>query len=81
MSEWVVYILLCSDDTLYTGISNRIEHRLDSHRSGAASKYTRARLPVKLVHKEQHPDRSSALKREAAIKRLSRSDKLRLAGL
>ena len=79
MREWFVYILLCSDDTLYTGISNRLEHRLESHQSGAASRYTRARLPVKLIHQERYPDRSSALKREAAIRKLSRSDKLRLA--
>ncbi|MCZ6766753.1 MAG: GIY-YIG nuclease family protein [bacterium] len=79
MSEWVVYILLCSDGTLYTGISNRLEHRLESHHGGVASKYTRTRLPVKLVHQERHPNRSSALKREAAIRKLSRSEKQRLA--
>jgi putative endonuclease len=75
---WCVYILRCGDRTLYTGITADIEERLAAHQGGTASKYTRARLPVRLVYQEPHPDRSSASKREAAIKKLSRSAKLAL---
>jgi len=68
-------MLRCSDRTLYTGITANLEGRLAAHRDGTASKYTRVRLPVRLVYQEPHPDRSSASKREAAIKKLSRSAK------
>jgi putative endonuclease len=71
-------MLRCSDRTLYTGITSDLEGRLAAHRDGTASKYTRVRLPVRLVYQEPHPDRSSASKREAAIKKLSRSAKLEL---
>jgi putative endonuclease len=71
-------MLRCSDRTLYTGITADLEVRLAAHRDGTASKYTRVRLPVRLVYQEPHPDRSSASKREAAIKKLSRSAKLAL---
>ena len=71
-------MLRCSDRTLYTGITSDLEGRLAAHRDGTASKYTRVRLPVRLVYQEPHPDRSSASKREAAIKKLSRSEKLAL---
>ena len=75
MSTWYVYMVRCSDRTLYTGITNDLEARLAAHRDGTASKYTRVRLPVRLVHHEPHSNRSSASKREAAIKKLSRSAK------
>jgi putative endonuclease len=78
VSAWCVYILRCSDRTLYTGITTDLEGRLAAHRDGTASKYTRARLPVRLVYQEPHPSRSSASRREAAIKKLSRSAKLAL---
>lgn len=78
MPAWCVYILRCSDRTLYTGITADIEERLAAHQGGTASKYTRARRPVRLLYQEPHPDRSSASKREAAIKKLSRSEKLAL---
>jgi putative endonuclease len=71
-------MLRCSDRTLYTGITSDLDGRLAAHRDGTASKYTRVRLPVRLVYQEPHPDRSSASKREAAIKKLSRSAKLAL---
>jgi predicted GIY-YIG superfamily endonuclease len=70
-----MYILKCGDGTLYTGITNDIEHRVEMHKSGAASKYTRSRLPVKLVHREPCRGRGDALKKEYAIKQLSRTDK------
>jgi putative endonuclease len=71
-------MLRCSDGTLYTGISADLDARLASHRNGTASKYTRGRCPLRLVYQEPHPNRSSAAKREAAIKKLSRSAKLAL---
>lgn len=73
-----VYVLQCNDRTLYTGITNDIEKRLKAHSSGKGAKYTRRRLPVKLLYKETHPDKSSALRRELEIKRLSRKDKIGL---
>ena len=76
---WFVYILECNDSTLYTGITNDLENRLHQHNHGqAAAKYTRARRPVKLVYSENYPDKSQALKREHAIKKLSRVEKLNL---
>jgi len=77
---WVCYLLECADGTLYTGISNDLPRRLGQHARGVASKYTRTRLPVRLRWWERHPDRSTALRREAAIKRLPRAGKLALAG-
>ncbi|KAB2838481.1 GIY-YIG nuclease family protein [bacterium] len=74
-AEWFVYILKCADGSLYTGITNDLARRLERHLEGKASRYTRARLPVALVYREPHPDRSSASIREAAIKRLPRPDK------
>ena len=75
-----LYILKCSDNTLYTGITNNIEKRLKMH-SGELpgwAKYTRARLPVELVYSEEAWDRSQATKRELQIKKLSREKKLKL---
>ena len=75
MSEWLVYILRCADDTLYTGITNDLIRRCDQHNAGTASRYTRSRLPVVLVYRETQATRSLALKRELAIKALSRKQK------
>ena len=75
---WQVYILRCRDGTLYTGITVDLPKRLDAHQRGVAAKYTRARRPVSLVYQESLPDRSSALKREAALKKLGRAAKLAL---
>ena len=75
--EWVVYILQCADDTLYTGITNDLEKRLQQHNGDLknGAKYTRSRQPVALVYSESSRSRSEASKREYAIKRLSRSEK------
>lgn len=73
-----VYILECADGTLYTGWTNCLEKRLAAHNSGRGAKYTRSRRPVRLVYWEEVPDRSVALSREAAIKALSRKEKLLL---
>ena len=75
MSEWFVYILRCADDTLYTGITNDLIRRCDQHNAGTASRYTRSRLPVVMVYQETQATRSLALKRELAIKALSRKQK------
>jgi len=71
-------MLRCGDGSLYTGITNDLPRRLVRHRAGTASAYTRARRPVSLVFQERQPDRSAALRREAAVRRLSRLEKLAL---
>ncbi|MDR0851622.1 MAG: GIY-YIG nuclease family protein [Clostridiales Family XIII bacterium] len=73
-----VYILECSDNTLYTGWTNDIENRIKAHNAGTGAKYTKGRTPVKLVYTESADSRNQALKREAAIKRLSKKKKLAL---
>jgi putative endonuclease len=72
---WTVYLARCGDGTLYTGITTDPERRLAEHNTGGGAAYTRARLPVLLIYKEIVPDRSSALRREHAIKRLTRAAK------
>ena len=78
MSSWHVYILECADGSLYTGVTTDLSRRLKMHAGGTASKYTRARLPVALRWSARALSRSAALKREAAIKKLSREEKMRL---
>jgi UV DNA damage endonuclease len=72
---WCVYILRCGDGSLYTGVTNDRDRRLKQHNAGTASRYTRSRLPVTVVYQEEQPNQSMALKRELAIKALSRSAK------
>lgn len=77
MKEWYVYIVQCSDKSLYTGITVDLDRRVLEHNtSNKGAKYTRPRRPVQLVYSEAHEDRSSASKRESAIKKLSRAEKL-----
>jgi putative endonuclease len=78
MKNWIVYTLRCRDESLYTGITNNLENRLQTHNQKRGARYTRARLPVTLVYQEEAPSRSLASRREAAIKKLSRSEKLKL---
>ena len=78
MTEWQVYIVECSDKTLYTGITNNLTKRLESHNLGIGAKYTKSRNPVSLVYKETLGGRGQALKREIAIKKLSREEKKKL---
>lgn len=73
-----VYILQCADDTLYTGITNDVERRVNTHNSGKGAKYTRGRRPVTIVYKEQCADKSAALRRELEIKAMPRQEKHRL---
>ena len=75
---YYVYLLHCGDGTLYAGFTNDLARRLAVHNAGRGAKYTRSRLPVELVYWENFPNKSSALKREYAIKRLSRAEKLSL---
>jgi predicted GIY-YIG superfamily endonuclease len=77
-SRWLVYLVRCSDGSLYTGITNDLPKRLRAHAAGKASKYTRSRLPVRLAYSEPHKSKSAALKHEADIKRLRRAEKDRL---
>ena len=76
--SWFVYMLRCGDGTLYTGITDDIQKRLAAHRAGKGAKYTRGRGPLELVYQEELPDKSDALKREYAIKRLRREEKEQL---
>ena len=76
--SWHCYILRCADDTLYCGITNDLAKRLAAHNDGTAAKYTRTRGPVAVVYVEDCADRSSASKREMAIKKLQRGQKIAL---
>ena len=77
-SNWFVYILECSDKTLYCGITNNIDKRLSAHNAKKGAKYTRGRTPVKLLKIFKVENKSLALKLEFKIKGLSRNDKLNL---
>ncbi len=80
---YFLYMLRCVDDTLYTGITTDLERRLEEHNKGkaAAAKYTRARLPVSLIYSKKYKDRSGASVAEAAMKKMSREQKLTLVNL
>ena len=72
------YMLECADGTFYTGWTNDLPKRLKTHSAGKGGKYTRSRLPVKLVYAEEHEERTDAMRREVQIKRLSRKRKQEL---
>jgi len=78
MDEHIVYILKCKDNSLYTGYTNDLEHRLEMHRSGKGAKYTRGRGPFQVMFVEKYPTKEAALKREYEIKQLSRKGKFLL---
>jgi putative endonuclease len=73
-----VYILECADKSLYTGYTNDLNNRLEVHNQGKGARYTRARLPVKLVYSETFENKSDAMKREYRIKQLTRKQKQEL---
>ncbi len=75
---WTVYIIECTDGSLYTGITNDVERRMKAHADGRGAKYTRRRGPFTLRYTERHADKGAALQREAAIKSLARSAKAAL---
>ena len=77
-ADYVVYILRCGDGSLYTGITTDLERRVAVHNSGKGGKYTRSRLPVELVYWEEHDTKENAMRREWAIKQLTRQEKLAL---
>ena len=76
--QWVLYILECKDGTLYTGITDDLERRLAAHRAGKGAKYTRGRSPLILRYVEKCDDHSQALRREYAVKQLTKTEKLEL---
>ncbi len=78
--SWQVYMILCSDNSLYTGITTAIERRYRQHRQGNGAKYFRGRQPLEIVYLESGHTRSTAARREAAIKALSREEKGLLPG-
>lgn len=78
---WCVYILLCEDNTLYTGSTNNLEKRFLDHQQGKGARYTRSHKPLKLIHSENYETKSEALKREAEIKSWRRENKLRKLNL
>lgn len=76
--KWYVYILRCKDGTLYTGMTDNVPRRVEVHNSGKGAKYTRGRTPVEAVYQEECESYSAALKREYAVKQLTRQQKLTL---
>jgi len=76
-----VYVVECSDGTLYTGYTTDVDRRIAEHNSGEGAKYTRGRTPVRLVHTEEYGTRSEAMSREAEIKSMSRGEKEELLNL
>ena len=78
--SWYLYIAKCRDESLYTGITTDIPHRIKEHNVKKGAFYTKNKLPVELVYQEILPNQSGARKREAAIKRLTRKEKLELIG-
>lgn len=76
--KFYAYMLKCSDETIYSGYTTDLEQRLNVHNSGSGAKYTRARLPVNLVYYEEFESKSEAMKKEAAFKKLYRTQKLKL---
>ena len=77
---WYLYVLRCGDGTLYTGITTDVERRLEAHRQGRGAKYTRGREPLELAYQEECGTHSEALKREYAVKQLTREEKEDLIG-
>lgn len=76
--NWQVYIILCSDDSLYTGITTDLQRRFDQHASGRGARYFRGRRPLEAVYREEGHTRSSASRRERQIKEMERPEKLAL---
>ena len=75
---WFVYILLCEDGSLYTGVSSNLKKRFLDHKNGKGGRYTRSHKPIKIVYKEKRLTYSEALKRESGIKSWSREKKMKL---
>lgn len=78
---WFVYVLFCSDSSLYTGITNDLEKRFTAHKNGKGAQYTKSHKPIKIVYSQSFEQKSDALKREAEIKKMRRPDKIKTLGL
>ena len=78
MSKWFLYVVKCTDESLYTGITTDLQKRISKHNAKNGAKSLRGKLPVKLVYSEEFTDRGQASKREYAIKQLPRAEKLKL---
>ena len=78
---WFVYILLCKDKSLYTGITNNLKKRFSEHKAGKGGRYTRSHKPLKIIYSEQLANQSEALKRESEIKSWKREKKIKLLNL
>ena len=78
---WYVYILLCKDKSLYTGITDNLKKRFSEHKEGRGGSYTRSHKPVKIVYTEELASKSEALKREMEIKKWDRTAKIKILGL
>lgn len=79
--NWHVYVILCSDDSLYTGITMDIERRFRQHSEGKGAKYFRGRVPLRVVYREENHSRCSAAREEYRIKRMNRTEKERMVAL
>lgn len=75
---WTVYVLLCSDNSYYIGSTNNLKKRFNNHQSGNGGAYTQSHRPLRIVYTEEHPDKSSALRRESQLKKWTRSKKAAL---
>jgi putative endonuclease len=78
---WHIYILLCLDNSLYTGATNNLEKRFQDHKNGKGAAYTKSHKPIKLIYSEEFQTKSEALKREIEIKSWSREQKIARLGL
>ena len=78
---WFVYVLLCDDGSLYTGVSNNLEKRFSDHKNGKGGHYTSSHKPLKIIYSEKLPTHSEALKKEAEIKSWNREKKIRALNL
>lgn len=78
---WLVYILLCSDKSLYTGVTNNVAKRFTEHKSGKGGRYTRSHKPIKIIYREKMASKPEALKRELEIKSWKRSKKIQILNL
>lgn len=78
---WFVYVLLCKDNSLYTGSTNNLEKRFSEHKNGQGGKYTRSHKPIKMVYSEQLSTKSAALKKEFEIKSWRRGKKIQVLNL
>ena len=78
---WFVYLLLCSDKSFYTGVSNNPQKRFLDHKNGKGGRYTRSHKPIKMIFQEPHSSKEQALRRERQIKGWSRSKKIKILEL